>query len=940
MDRSSSRTWELPADLRRKLVDYRRAVRRGKLRERSAACLAIVASVFLVLFFLERLLDTPALLRGSLFAATIVALGSLAVAAFYRWYWSLRALTQVAQLMAHRFPNLSDRVLGVIELAEGKSGRASPVLVEAALQQVDRVAADYDFLEAYPGRPGRRWWIGVTLPVLGAIVVLLVAPQAAGNTWQRWSMAWRPIPRYTFTRLADLPHELVVPYAEPMALDVRLAADSHWTPAKARANYAGRRLTAPIQQPDQYRFEIKRPTKPAPLRVAVGDVRETVAVRPVHRPALTDVQAVIHLPDYLQRTEPLRRDIRGGGVTVVRGSRVALEITADRELRSVQSKPASTPSPSWTVHGRRARSTPLSAEENATCEFTWTDSFGIEGAKPFELSITTRDDELPYVTMDGVSSGRIVLLEERIAFQIHAEDDFGTKRAGLEWQVVSDEVDQEAPARRVAATGSPDADTLDCVATFCPKDAGLEPGTIWIRAWAEDYHPEHAPGASPAVVLHVMTKAQHLKWLTEALQKWQAKADEVYDRETALHDTNRCLRGLSPEELDRPEVRDRIERQAAAEATNAARLANVTAAGKQLIKEASKNDQFPVGHLETLAEIVLKLQAIADQKMPSVASLLNRAAKAERARGGNARPAASQQQAAPDAGQSSPGKPGASKPDDRAKPAGAPSINISDPTDESTGDANEKPKSSAGGGRLTLPQNTLASGTKSKGPSNCPAGNQLDQATENQAKLLAEFAAIRDELNKLLLNLEGSTFVKRLKAASRRQFEVADQVERFTLDAFGKDSFFDDDDGEADRAERGQSAQASGKTATPADGNRDGDGDGDRDRNDAADDQAPHQRIDERSIVLERLAKVETEEGAKLEDIRYDMEAFYERRPMANTKKVIDAMQQERPAAGLRSLAGRLEAGRSGESLARAEYWGDTFDRWAEMLVDLASGGT
>ena len=45
--------------------------------------------------------------------------------------------------------------------------------------------------------------------------------------------------------------------------------------------------------------------------------------------------------------------------------------------------------------------------------------------------------------------------------------------------------------------------------------------------------------------------------------------------------------------------------------------------------------------------------------------------------------------------------------------------------------------------------------------------------------------AISDELKKILDNLEGSTFVKRLKAASRRQLEVAGDLNKNLLDSFG-----------------------------------------------------------------------------------------------------------------------------------------------------------
>ena len=58
----------------------------------------------------------------------------------------------------------------------------------------------------------------------------------------------------------------------------------------------------------------------------------------------------------------------------------------------------------------------------------------------------------------------------------------------------------------------------------------------------------------------------------------------------------------------------------------------------------------------------------------------------------------------------------------------------------------------------------------------CPAQKKVDEAVEEQEDLLAEFAKVADELKKLLGDLEGSTFVKRLKAASRRQMAVAAEL--------------------------------------------------------------------------------------------------------------------------------------------------------------------
>ena len=49
----------------------------------------------------------------------------------------------------------------------------------------------------------------------------------------------------------------------------------------------------------------------------------------------------------------------------------------------------------------------------------------------------------------------------------------------------------------------------------------------------------------------------------------------------------------------------------------------------------------------------------------------------------------------------------------------------------------------------------------------------MQGAVRRQQDLLAEFEKIVNELNNILANLEGSTLVKRLKAASREQYRVA-----------------------------------------------------------------------------------------------------------------------------------------------------------------------
>jgi hypothetical protein len=70
-----------------------------------------------------------------------------------------------------------------------------------------------------------------------------------------------------------------------------------------------------------------------------------------------------------------------------------------------------------------------------------------------------------------------------------------------------------------------------------------------------------------------------------------------------------------------------------------------------------------------------------------------------------------------------------------------------------------------------------------------------------------------------------------------------------------------------------------------------------------------------------------------------DMQAYFDRRRMQKFKSVLDDMAKQDVVGGLRQLGDDLPK-ENGLSMAQCEYWSDTLDRWAEDLVDPASGGT
>jgi hypothetical protein len=363
----------------------------------------------------------------------------------------------------------------------------------------------------------------------------------------------------------------------------------------------------------------------------------------------------------------------------------------------------------------------------------------------------------------------------------------------------------------------------------------------------------------------------------------------VYEREQQLYETNRELRALSAEDLDRAENRRRVQTQAAAERANAQRLGALTGAGEWLIQQATRNEQFNVATLENWAEMLKSLNDIAANRMPSVADLLQQAATAP---GG----AAAQQPGQPQSGQAPQpppqvgvnrdGRSAGGAESKSSEPGKVPAISDVESSFNELDDQQQPPQdpSQPSAGRLSLPSTLIQGGGQQ--PQNedqpRPAAEKVDQAVQQQEDLLAEFAKVADELQKILNNLEGSTFVKRLKAASRRQLEVARDLSQTLRGSFG-----------------------------------------------AVQDELD----DHRRQQSEQIAKREVGHSDHVYVIQEDLEAYYNRVQQAKFKTVLNEMRDERVVSKLRRIADAVKDNLHGQSIAQAEFWSDALDRWAEQLV-------
>ena len=516
----------LPDGLRRQLDAFRRTVWTIKAIEAVCGAVFGVLVAWLVLFLLDRVCDTPDWVRWTLFAAAVASCTAIPVA-FHRWIWGHRGLDSLARLIARRFPSLGDQLLGIVEIVRNRSEQQrSRALCEAAIRQVAESAGRFDFREAVP-RPRHRLWARLAaVPLVLAVAAPCFLPAAVANAWARFLSPWRLVERFTFTRIDRLPETLVIPHGEPAEVAMGLRAESQWRPARARARIAGGPALTADRDGDRYTLALPPQVQDAALRIAVGDARQKVRIQPTFRPEITGIMARVQLPDYLGRREPLTKDVRGGVLAVVKGSSVALTVTANRELASA------------TIDGERAQPTgaaistaQLSVDQSRDVTVEWQDSLGLSGGKPLTIGLAARDDEPPTIAVDGLA-GRGVLLEtETVRFSLDARDDFGVKQVGIEWigsgsgpaAVAGDDTRTKGESR--LAAGGPEQETLTAVGTFSPAQFGIAPQTVEVRAFAEDYLPGRERIYSAPAVFVVMSSADHALWINDQITRWKQQTE-------------------------------------------------------------------------------------------------------------------------------------------------------------------------------------------------------------------------------------------------------------------------------------------------------------------------------------------------------------------------------------------------------------------------------
>ena len=634
----------IPESLRLQLESFRRHLWRVKIMEAIAAGIAGLLISFLMVYGLDRIWQTPSWARLAILVLGISLFAVFVPYWLHRWVWRQRRETQLARLIAKRYPGLGDRLLGVIELQNqaANANTLSPRLREAAMASVAIETGKRNLGDALPKQRHLGWTISALCLALVAAAALTLTPRAGVNALQRWLMPLSKTDRYTFAKLENPPQTIVVPFGEPFGISLRLASNSEQKPAAASGTYGQQPAILSRLNQGTYVFNFPGQQYPGTIVFVVGDLRHECKVLPLQRPSIESATATIHSPDYLQIPEKTIA-LNNGVLNVVEGSKVQINITSNRPLRTASFGPTKMLTPEVQHEEHRSQpsisgnltinnsiaTSPLLDVASVAFEipFHWSDMYGLTGARGFSLRVDTLKDAASTCYLQGIERQKVMLPEETIDFELLAEDDFGLKCTGIEWTGKFTRPTDQNPAKGELniSNGDPQLHTINKSASFSPAAFGILPQKIILRAYSEDYFPDRPRAYSEPVIVLVVTRDEHVQMLKTKFDQQINELEDLTRREQELLDENQRLERISGNDLQKDPDAKRLEAQEIAEVETKRRMENLTERMENLMKDATRNGDIQKETLKKMAESLKSMQELSQQDVPKVQQKLSSA---------------------------------------------------------------------------------------------------------------------------------------------------------------------------------------------------------------------------------------------------------------------------------------------------------------------------
>jgi hypothetical protein len=481
----------------------------------------------------------------------------------------------LAAAVGRRFPDVSDRLVNLLDLASGRASEAPPALLDGAVQMLGRQIESVPFERIEDLGPAKRTAPFAAVPLMGLLLFGLFAPTTFTGAVHRLFS-----PTETFAPPA--PFSLVVSPG-----DVELLRGENLTVEVAtRGRSLPRQATLTLGRADEERTDEIRlvADSTGAFRHVVTNVRETLRYRVeaegvgtdwftaevVARPTVERLQVALEPPRYT-RLPPQRLDPNVGDVVGLPGTAVSVEA----EVGGVAVDSARLVFDDGTAvrlerDGERVTGG-FTLRGEGSYRLVLHGANGFENADPITYSLQTLTDAPPQIRLREPTADA-TLTEARVTrVAAHITDDFGFARLRLYWRLSQDAAEdgQEDFAPVDIPLTDPRLLDQDVAYDWLLRSAPLAPGDAveyYLQVWDNDAVAGYKSARTPTYTLRFPSLTEQYEELDasqdaaeEGLEEMLQDEEETREQFDELRDELRRKQDADWE--DRRQLDNLIERQ-------------------------------------------------------------------------------------------------------------------------------------------------------------------------------------------------------------------------------------------------------------------------------------------------------------------------------------------------------------------------------------------
>jgi chromosome segregation ATPase len=555
----SEQTARLVARLRDRLQRTTRRMTWAELAFGIVVAVGAVAGGWLVATLLEASLWLGTAARTALAAAIGTVAVGIGGALLARPLGQLVGLLSgpseetVARKVGQHHPSVADRLVNLLQLAEGKRSHAPAPLVDQAVQNLADDLDDVSFDEVEDFGRARQALRLASLPLAGVLAFLLVAPSAFLGASERLLAPATEFERPASFQLTVTPGDARLVQGDSLQIAVRATGAS--PPAvtlqfRDSTGQAAERIRLTPDSTGTFRHVRPSVRESFRYRVHAPPLRtDWNRVTVVNRPLVRRLQLTVTPPSYTGRPS---RDLAPnvGDVTALPGSRIAVSATL-----------GGPPVDSARITFDDGRTRSLSVTDNTAegrfrlrREGSYTvrlhSRAGTTNRDPIRYQTAVQADARPSVSFLQPTGPVNLDADLRHTLRVQLSDDYGFSRAALFYRMSKERFGEGQSEYASVPLALPNADNTTLELThewLLAQDTGLdpEPGDVvsyYVKAWDNDTVNGPKSGRTATQRLHMPSLTEEYEQLEETQNEADTQMRQLRERADSVQQQFRQLR--------------------------------------------------------------------------------------------------------------------------------------------------------------------------------------------------------------------------------------------------------------------------------------------------------------------------------------------------------------------------------------------------------------